>query len=256
MNAPAVVIGIGELGSVFARGLLRSGRPVHPVIRGMNMDDEARAPPDPALVLVAVAENDLHATLDQIPTPWRDRLCLLQNELLPRDWQAHGLDAPTVIAVWFEKKKGQDVKVLLPSPIHGPQAAPLQAALDALDIPARRLASEDELRYELVRKNVYILTVNIAGLVARGTVDELWRDHRPLAREIAEEVITIQEWLTGWQLPRERLIKGMLEAFAGDPKHQCLGRTAYSRLERALSHADEAGLPVPRLREIHTRGKI
>jgi hypothetical protein len=255
MNAPAVVIGIGELGSVFARGLLRSGRPVHPVIRGMNMDDEARAPPDPALVLVAVAENDLHATLDQIPTPWRDRLCLLQNELLPRDWQAHGLDAPTVIAVWFEKKKGQDVKVLLPSPIYGPRAAPLHAALAALDIPARLLADEEELRYELVRKNVYIL-INIAGLITGGTVDELWRDHQSLAREIAGEVIAIQEWLTGRQLPRDRLIEGMLEAFAGDPKHQCLGRTAYSRLERTLGHADEAGLSVPRLRDIHAgRGK-
>lgn len=250
MKQPIVVIGIGELGSVFARGLLRRGHPVYPIIRGMDMAEEFKILPDPALVLVAVAENDLHPTLEQIPDPWRDKLCLLQNELLPRDWQAHASHAPTVIAVWFEKKKGQDVKVLLPSPVYGPQAALIQSALAAVDIAARTLAKHDELLYELVRKNVYILTINIAGLITGGTVTELWRDHQGLAREIADEVITIQEWLTDAELPRDRLIEGMLEAFAGDPEHKCLGRTALSRLQRALAYADETGLAVPKLREI------
>jgi len=251
MKQPVVVIGIGELGSVFARGLLRYGHPVYPISRGMNMIDEARTIPDPELVLLAVAENDLHAALDQIPESWRDKLCLLQNELLPRDWHAHAINDPTVIAVWFEKKKGQDVKVLLPSPIHGPHAEPVQSALAALDIPARTLFDSDELLYELVRKNIYILTINIAGLITGGTVNELWSDHQGLAREIAEEIISIQEWLTDEELPRDRLIEGMLEAFAGDPEHKCLGRTALSRLHRALLHADETGLAAPKLREIY-----
>lgn len=251
MNPPTIIIGIGELGGVFARGLLRSGHPVYPITRGMNMTDEAKAIPEPALVLLAVAENDLHATLDEVPEPWRDKLCLLQNELLPRDWQSLAIHDPTVIAVWFEKKKGQDVKVLLPSPVYGPHAEPILAALAAVDIPARTLADSDELLYELVRKNVYILTINIAGLVTGGTVSELWRDHQTLTREIAEEIISIQEWLTDEELPRDRLIEGMLEAFAGDPEHKCLGRTARSRLARALSYADETGLAVPKLREIY-----
>jgi len=251
MNQPTIIIGIGELGGVFARGLLRSGHPVYPITREMNITDEAKAIPEPALVLLAVAENDLHATLDEVPEPWRDKLCLLQNELLSRDWQSHALHDPTVIAVWFEKKKGQDVKVLLPSPIYGPRAESIRSALAAVDIPARALADNDELLYELVRKNVYILTINIAGLVTGGTVSELWRDHQTLAREIAEEIISIQEWLTDEELPRDRLIEGMLEAFAGDPEHKCLGRTALSRLERALGYADETGLAVPKLREIY-----
>jgi len=252
MKQPVAVIGIGELGSVFARGLLRCGHPVYPVTRNMDMAEEAIAIPDPVLVLLAVAEKDLHPTLEQIPESWCDKLCLLQNELLPRDWQTHTLYDPTVIAVWFEKKKGQDVKVLLPSPIYGPHAATILSALAAVDIPARTLTTHDELLYELVRKNIYILTINIAGLVTGGTVCELWRDHQSLAREIAEELISIQEWLTDAELPRDRLIEGMLEAFAGDPEHKCLGRTALPRLQRALSHADETGLAVPKLREIHT----
>jgi len=253
MQQAAVVIGIGELGSVFARGLLRWGHPVVPVTRGINMAAQAAETPDPALVLVSVAENDLHSILEQIPDLWRDKLCLLQNELLPRDWQIHNILNPTVIAVWFEKKKGQDVKVLLPSPIYGPRSPLIESALSAVEIPARTLADNAELIYELVRKNVYILTINIAGLVTGGTVTELWRDHQTLAREIAEEVIAIQEWLTDQELPRDRLIEGMLEAFAGDPEHKCLGRTALHRLRRALAVADETGLAVPKLREINAR---
>ena len=42
----------------------------------------------------------------------------------------------------------------------------------------------------------------------------------------------------------------MLEAFAGDPEHRCMGRSAPARLARALKQADEAGLPVPTLRAI------
>jgi hypothetical protein len=255
MNQPVIIIGIGELGGIFARGLLRRGHPVFPIVRGMNMAEESKMIPAPALVLVAVGENDLHATLDQIPEAWRDKLCLLQNELLPRDWQPHTGQDPTVIAAWFEKKRGQDVKVLLPSPVHGPHAALIRSALEAVDIPARTLTNRDELLYELVRKNVYILTINIAGLVCGGSVAELWRDHQTLTREIADEIIGIQELLADTTLSRDRLIEGMLEAFAGDPQHKCLGRTAQSRLQRALSHADELGLAVPALRKIYNDGR-
>ncbi|MEJ2553771.1 MAG: hypothetical protein P8079_07115 [Gammaproteobacteria bacterium] len=89
-----------------------------------------------------------------------------------------------------------------------------------MNIPARVLAGDDELLYELVRKNVYILAVNVAGLLVGGTVSELWRDHQELTREIADEIISVQEWLTDEELPRDRLIEGMLEAFAGDPAHK------------------------------------
>ncbi len=250
MQKPVVVIGIGEMGGVFARGLLRAGHPVYPVSRSVPMSEVAATLPDPELVLVAVAENDLHATLDAVPTAWRDRLGLLQNELLPRDWQRHDIDDPTVISVWFEKKPGQDAKVLIPSPVYGPHANVLQQALASIDIACRTLATADELLHELVLKNVYILTTNICGLVAGGTVGELWLRHEKLARQVADEVMDIQQWLTGVDLDREALLDGMLVAFKGDLEHKCMGRSAPARLERALAFADEAGLAVPRLREI------
>ena len=253
MESPIVVIGIGEMGSVFARGFLRTGHPVYPVTRDTDLAATAKRLPSPELVLVAVAENTLHAVLEQIPAAWRSRLALLQNELLPDDWRPYGYTNPTVISVWFEKKKGQDVKVLIPSPVYGPGAERLKACLGGLDIPARILANEDELLFELVVKNVYIITTNCAGLITGGTVSELWTNHRELAEAVAHEVIQIQEALTGQRLAADQLIAGMLEAFEGDPDHRCMGRSAPARLARALQQADAAGLAVPRLREIAAR---
>jgi len=253
MKTPVVVIGIGEMGSVFARGLLRLGHPVYPVTRHTDMAVLARQLPAPGLVLVAVAEDSLQGVLERLPAHWHNRIALLQNELLPRDWETYGLSHPTVISVWFEKKQGQDVKVLIPSPVHGPHARLLCDCLDALAIPARELRNSDELLFELVVKNVYIVTINCAGLVTGGTVSELWSQHQDLAGAVAREVIRIQQALTGKQFDADALIKAMLVAFAGDPDHVCTGRSAPGRLARALAQADSAGLAVPELRRIAER---
>jgi len=188
-----------------------------------------------------------------VPNAWRDRLILLQNELLPNDWKKHGIDNPTVISVWFEKKPGQDFKVLIPSPVYGPHAQMIVEAMTALGIPTNKLHSDEALLQELVLKNVYILTTNIAGLEAGGTVSRLWSKCEKLARQVADEVMDIQAFLTGETLDREALVKGMLVAFDGDPDHNCMGRSAPARLERALKIADEAGLAVRKLREIHSQ---
>jgi hypothetical protein len=248
MKQPVILIGVGEMGGVFARGLLRLGHPVFPVTRDTDMAALARQLPAPAMVLVSVAEGDLQAVLDAVPEAWRDRLALLQNELLPADF-AH-LNQPTVISVWFEKKPGQDAKVIIPSPAYGPNAGLLHDALGAIGIPVRPLDSAQELLFELVVKNLYILTSNIAGLRTGGNVSELWSHHQAFARQVAGDVITLQEALTGQAFDHARLIASMVAAFEGDPEHKCMGRSAPARLARAIEHADRLGLPVPTLREI------
>jgi len=252
MKDPIVVIGLGEMAGVFTRGFLKCGYPVFPMLRDGDMNAEAKALVKPALVLVSVGENDLHPLLEQIPQAWRDRLGLLQNELLPRDWQAHTLINPTVISVWFEKKKGHEFKVLVPSPVYGPAASLIEESLESLGIPCWELNSEAELEFELVRKNVYILTTNIAGMVLPegSDVDTLWNQHQALAREVANEVMDIQFKLIGKELDRAKLIDGMVEGIDGDLRHKCMGRTAPARLQRAIGHADQFGLAVPRLRAI------
>jgi hypothetical protein len=247
-----VVIGLGQLGRVFSGGLLRCGYRVVPVNRGDSIETLVREVTNPELVLVAVAEPDLHAVLEALPVVWKGKTGLIQNELLPRDWASHGIQAPTVISVWFEKKKGMDAKPLIASPVAGPRAGLLVDALASIDLPSREVKSGDELLYELVRKNVYILTTNIAGLKTGGTVSALWKHHEGFAREVASEVMDIQDWLTGVKHDRSKLIAGMLEAFDGDPSHGCTGRSAPARLARALAHADEAGLAVPILRGLQS----
>ncbi|MDO9007239.1 MAG: hypothetical protein Q7U80_03360 [Thiobacillus sp.] len=245
-----VVIGLGQLGRVFSGGLLRVGCSVVPVNRGDDMFTVAHAHPDPALVLVAVAESDLHMVLAAMPGAWRPRVALIQNELLPRDWEKYHYTAPTVISVWFEKKKGIDAKPLIASPVAGPGAGLLVRALAAIELPAREVAAGDALLFELVRKNVYILTTNIAGLRTGGTVAELWAQHESFTRQVANEVMDIQDALTGTRHDRAALIAGMLEAFEGDPQHVCTGRSAPARLARAIGHADAFGLAVPTLRAL------
>lgn len=245
-----IIIGLGQLGRVFAGGLLRAGHTVVPVTRGDDMVSVAHAHPEPALVLVAVAENDLHAVLAALPGAWRPHVALIQNELLPRDWEKYHYTDPTVISVWFEKKKGTDARPLIASPAAGPAAKLLCEALGSIDLPCREVTPGDELLFELVRKNVYILTTNLAGLKTGGTVSQLWAQHEAFARQVANEVIDIQDALTGVKHNREKLIAGMLEAFDGDPQHGCTGRSAPARLARALTHADQFGLAVPTLRSL------
>jgi hypothetical protein len=246
---------MGELGGVFARAFLRNGYPVFPVTRRMNISDQADSIPQPELVLVAVAEKDFKAAMATIPTAWRDCTGLLQNELLPRDWKAYDITNPTIISVWFEKKKGREYKVLIPSRVHGPKAGLIAESLEDIEIPCKILSSEDELLYELMFKNVFVLTINIAGMVLEeGTTTEtLWTQHNEFARSIADEVIDVQEWLTEAAFQRKRLIDGLAEGVYGDPQHKCKGRAAQGRLTRLLDIADEADLEIPRIRDIRAR---
>lgn len=250
MQAPIVIIGMGELGGVFARGFLRCGHPVYPITRQMNISEESKNIPTPKLVLISVQESELNSVLQQIPKNWIDKLGLIQNELLPKDWLAHKIENPTVTVVWFEKKKAMELTSILRSPSYGPNALLIADALQSLGESAPILNSEEDLLYELVRKTVYILTVNTAGLVQNCTVGELWDHHQALAREISTEIIRIQESLTGKQLPDEKLIMGMAEGIKDHPNRHCLGRSAPERLKRWLNYAQTANIPTPKLLEI------
>lgn len=246
MKSPIVVIGIGELGGVFARGFLRLGHPVYPVTRATPLAAAAEVLPEPELVLVA--EGDLPSLFEALPDTWRGRLGLLQNELLPDHWK--GIPAPTVISVWTEKKPGTDPRVIIPTPIFGPRSDLLAAALATLDIPTQILTEPDELLFELVAKNLYILTSNIAGLRIGGNVGELWAQHRDFARRIGNDVISLQEALTGRRFDRDALFAALVKAFEGDPSHGCMGRSAPARLTRALAEGERRGLDLPALHEL------
>jgi len=251
MKKPIVVLGIGELGSVFSRAFLKNNHPVYPITRSTDID-ELKTSIDPELILVCTAEGDLQSALSSIPTEWKDRVAMMQNELLPRDWETHNFTNPTAISVWFEKKKGMDSKVLISSPAFGPEAQILADSLALIDIPAHVVANEDELLFELVLKNLYILTTNIAGMAIESgsNVNDLRNQHLALMREVSADVLKLQSALTGKTFNDVELEQGMIKAFEGDLNHGCMGRSAPARLDRALDQANEFNLEVPTLQKI------
>lgn len=251
MPPPIVVVGIGNMGSVFSTGFLSTGYPVYPVLLGMDMAQAAAKFPDPLLVLVAVSEDDLHTTLGSLPDQWKDRVGLLQNELMPRDWEMHSIANPTVAAAWFEKRKTTAPMLYFPTPVYGPHAGVIEGALNALDLPTFRIDTREQLVFELVRKNLYIVTKNIVGLVGKKpTVGEVWAAHPNIFMEAAREVLAIQEWLAGEPLPGERLLEHMVQDIEQQPEKGSAGSSAPRRLSRMLGYAAEAGIDTPRLRAI------
>ena len=250
MQPPVTIIGIGELGGVFARAFLSAGHPVYPVTRDMPLNQTLDLIPPSALTLIAVGEKDLPGVLQEIAPGRKISVGLLQNELLPKTWQANGVTDPTVISVWFEKKKGMDVKVLRPSPLFGPQADLVADALEGIGVPCRRLGTADELLKELVIKNVFVYMINICGLKTGGTTGALWQEHADLARRVAAEIIALQEVLTETTFSRDELMEGVIDGITGDPLHSCMGRSAPGRLARYLDMADRAGIAAGAIRSI------
>jgi len=247
-----VTIGQGEMSGVFNRGFLKMGHPVHPITRDDNLQEMAQWIENPELVLIAVGEADVQHIIADLPPLWHDRAVLLQNELLPKDWESSQLKNPTIISVWFEKKRGQEYKVIVPSPIFGPKAELIESALATLDIPGWIVANEDELLFELVRKNLYILTSNIAGLaLPEGTtVGELTTNHPQLLQSVSSEIMELQYSLIGRRLDSTALNDSMRLAFKGDPEHKCMGRSAPERLKRALELAQKVNIATPSLNQI------
>jgi len=247
---PVVVAGIGQMGGVFAQGFLRAGYPVYPATRKMRLSDYAGRIPDPVFVLLAVPENNIVETIQQVPEIWRDRLGLLQNELLPYVWESEGVIDPTAMAVWFEKKKGRSVNPFQPTPVFGPAAKIVCEALTALEIPCRIMPDQDQLRVELVRKNLYVLTINIAGLSVGGTTGELWTKHRSLTEAVARDVLAVMEHLTGRSFDRDDMMGFLQDILKKVPDHACRGRVAEDRLKRIVKVARNAGISTPALDSI------
>lgn len=245
----ALVAGVGELGGVFARGLLKLGHAVYPVMRRQRLVEQLAAAGDPELILLCVGESELAELLTQVPGPFHARVAFVQNELVPRDWRRAGMREPSGVVVWFEKKAGQDVHVVRESGAYGPRAPLLMQILSTLGIPVYAIAPA-ELDYELALKNLYILVHNLAGLRHGGSVAELWARHGAFASAVRDEVLQHQEALMGHGLDRARLTRALAEAVSADPEHACAGRSAPQRLQRVLGQAAQLGLELRTLRGI------
>ena len=122
--------------------------------------------------------------------------------------------------------------------------------LSTLNIPVQVIDNEEDMLFELVRKNMFILTTNICGLETKGTVDELWKNHAILMNKVFDDVLEIQQYLTGEMFNRDHLLNAVLTAFEADLEHMCMGRSAPGRLIRALNISDKANLNSQELKRI------
>jgi hypothetical protein len=247
--SPFVVIGMGQLGSLFSAGFLRLGHPIYPVLRGDSPSHLAQLI-QPQLVLAAVGEKALPGVLDSLPETWRPRVVLLSNELLPQTWRAHGIQSPTVISVQFEKKLGKPVAVDRPSPVFGPQAGIIIQALSELDIPSRPVDDMQSMTHELVLKNLYILTLNLAGMATGGGAAELLGQFRGLTDRVWNELFAVQQAMVESPLNQGQLKQETLDYLALAPGRGA-GRSASERLQRTLANARAQSIPVPTLEQIN-----
>jgi len=247
----AVVVGIGQLGSEFALGLLRLGCAVYPVTRAQSLAEVVEAAA-PELVLLAVGESALAPLLHSLPPRFKDRVVLVQNELVPADWEQAGVADPSGVVVWFEKKAGRPIHVVRPSVAFGPERVRLLELLGELKVPAYA-ARPGSLESELALKNLYILVHNLAGLAFQGSVGDLWQRDAAWAREVANDVFVHQEARLGRALDRAALLAELEQAVQADLGHGLAGRTAPERLRRVLAQAQKAGVRLPALERLNDK---
>lgn len=211
----------------------------------------------PACIVIATGEDDLDGALSGVPPALRDRVVLLQNELRPHLWKDAGIEEPSVTIVWFERKAGKPPHVVLPSFTWGPMAPLLESVYAALGLEFRRISRVAELAHELASKNLYILGLNLTGLVHPGPAGALLGEHRSRFDALVGELIELEQALLrstpGFDeitLNPERLISDLAAAIQADPEHGSAGRSAPRRLERTLAHARRLNLRLPHLEEL------
>lgn len=253
--ASALVVGMGELGGVFALALLRRGIGIVPVLRGTPLESVIERCAAPMLCVVSVGEEALPGVLDSGLRRYADRWVLVQNELRPSEWEHRGLPMPTVAVVWFEKKPGRDVRALVSTPVFGPQAAVVVNALSVLGLPAHVESDLERLVFELALKNLYILTMNFSGLVHDTDVGSLWHDHRSVVDQVCAEVLEVEAAQMQRTLPALSLKLELERIITADPRHGAAGRAARRRLARTLAAARRLGIRTPVLDDIARRGE-
>ena len=247
------IVGQGQLGTLFGALLEARGASVLRLRRGDVLD------PHRALdrVLVAVGEDDLDAVLASLSPAHRERVVLVQNELSPSSWRAHGIADPTVVVVWLEKKGDRPPRVVLPSPIAGPWAEELARVMNDAGLPAEAI-DRALLPAALLDKNLYILVSNLAGMVlppGTTTAGLLELGALETTMRVFADVLAVESARIGIAADADLASAALLRAFLADPQHVATGRSAPKRLARTLARAERLGIEVPVLREIERRAR-
>jgi len=240
----AVVIGLGQLGRTLAEGLVVDGW----TVTGVRRDQSAAELATPELAVVATGEDDLGPVLAGLPGSWRTgHVLLLQNELLPPQWEVHGIIDPTVLIVWFSRKPGELIRELRPSVAFGPHADDAARALAAVGLHTTIAPSYEALLAELVEKNTYIWAMNLAALlISEPTTSRVLGSQRATFEELAREAIAVQEAAIGARVvDAPAVIEAVAATLAAEGERRLGGRSAARRAERLSALARTLGVDAP-----------
>jgi hypothetical protein len=242
-----VVYGLGELGQLYGAAALRAGLRVTPITRGSDAQAVLGALSADTPVLVAVGEDALEPVLATLGARLEQAI-LLQNELFPAQWRAHG-QVPTVLVPWLLKKRGMPLSIARPSPVYGKHAALVEALHRALDIPSQLLRDEPALLQAIVEKYAFILTINALGLLRDRSL-ATWLQEDPLrVRALAHEASTLGARLADAEVDLIRSAQVVSEGMHALGTMSARGRTAQARVQRALAHGARLGIALPALAE-------
>jgi hypothetical protein len=245
----AAIVGMGQLGRALGEGLLITGF----TVTGFKRSDiDYSTFSETELAVVATGEDDLEPVLDRLPESWRKgRLVLLQNELLPTQWKPHEVEDPTILVVWFSKKPGQPIREYRSSPVWGPKALEIRDALEALDLTAEILPDWEATMFELITKNAYIWTQNIAALyIADPVAEKVILEHQAFLDDLIAETVAIQERAAGVTVDLKKVQEQVKSSIARDGSRKLGGRTAPRRLERLMALGKRLSFEMPVVTEV------
>lgn len=242
-----VLVGVGQLGTLYGEGALAAGRRVTPLRRDSDVERCLDDVPLGSPVLVTTGEKDLAGAIHGLPKDrWPD-VILVQNELFPSTWKALGLDEPTVSVVWLSKKPGRPVEIGGPTEVYGKHAVVMTQIHEALSLPCTTLVSHEQLGTALVAKFAFILAINALGLEDDVTLGEWLERDQARVLAVVDDARRLAEAKLGHSVESKRVQRRVLDAMTLLSSYPAKGRTAAERLARAREDATALGLKLPAL---------
>ncbi|PSR26162.1 MAG: hypothetical protein C7B46_20200 [Sulfobacillus benefaciens] len=246
MDSPIVVIGMGQLGTLFADAWIQLGQSTLTIRREQRVNQDIA----PRAVLIATGEQDLPPVLASLPHFWRSHVILIQNELVPQIWVPY-TDQPTLVAVWAEKKPHIEVHSLRSSVVFGPHTDLVADAFAAMNQPLSVAKDYSDMLLELSIKNIYIWATNIYGLSNPGSLGQLAAEpHAAVLESLMAELCQVHSAVAGYYCAPQRIIPIIWHIIHTNADLKIPGRSARTRLERVMSAVHQHSLATPELSRI------
>lgn len=245
-----IVVGLGELGSWFAHGLLRAGHPVIPVTRAMSLAQEQRGRAAGTPLLVAVPEAQLPDVLAQVEPDRRGDVILVQNATFRGDALRRGWPEVSWAMVWTLRKKGLPQLVGQPTVLWGVHAALLQGAQQQVGMPTLVAESSLELDRWLATKFAFILTISAMSLAGATSLGDAMDRQSGAVEAWIMEGLALASVRVDCLLPVEPARQRILEGLRQMHDMPTGGRAAAGRIVAALERAALHGVDAPELRQL------